>query len=108
MTRDLCRVTESAQGEGGREIVPPARGTRRLVLGGANNEVGLILCSILQRLGGCMLGDREGGDTRVDMVRTPELWPGSEMLRLKGSFKDSLLFTMDSLSMVRSVELWGR
>ena len=55
-----------------------------------------------------MLGDREGGDTRVDMVRTPELWPGSEMLRLKGSFKDSLLFTMDSLSMVRSVELWGR
>ena len=39
-----------------------------------------------------------GGDTMVDIVRLPEC-PGSEMLRLNESLRESLLFN-ESLSMV--------
>ena len=98
MTRERCRVEDSVQGLVGRLMVDEVGGVKNSVPGG-DRVLGLLRYSGLNRLGGCRLGDIEGGDTRVDMVRDPELCPGSDMLRLNESLRDSRLFSV-SLSIV--------
>jgi hypothetical protein len=98
MTRERCRVEDSVQGLVGRLMVDEVGGVKNSVPGG-DRVLGLLRYSGLNRLGGCRLGDIEGGDTRVDMVRDPELCPGSDMLRLNESLRDSRLFSV-SLNIV--------
>ncbi len=62
------------------------------------------LASSLQRLGGWRLGARLGGDIIGASERTPPspVLPGSDMLRLKESFSDSL-DRSDSLNITKSL-----
>ena len=96
MTKDLCKVEDSVQGLVGRLTV--LGGVRNSVPGG-DSVLGLFMYSGLNLLGGCRLGDMEGGETIVDIPREPCVRPGSEILRLKESFSDSRLFIL-SLSIV--------
>ena len=102
ITIDLCIVTDSEQGEAGRDTIPPGgAGGLRKEEGGAK-ERGLLLLkpSMRQRLGGWRDGPREGGEVKgaIGQVVRPAC-PGSDMLRLKESFRLSLLFS-PSLSIV--------
>ena len=102
ITIDLCMVTDSEQGEAGRDTTPPGgAGGLRKEEGGAK-ERGLLLLrpSMRQRLGGWRDGPREGGEVRGAMGQVVRpAWPGSDMLLLNESFRLSLLFS-PSLSIV--------
>ena len=99
MTRVLCRVMLVSQGELGRLTVE----------GGHRNPEGLGAGSILNLLGGWMVGVTEGGDIRgvSDSGMLALVCPGSEMLRLNESFSDSRLFS-PSLNISQSImSSWG-
>ena len=102
ITIDLCIVTDSEQGEAGKDTTPPGgAGGLRKEEGGAR-ERGLLLLSpsMRQRLGGWRDGPREGGEVRGAMGQVVRpAWPGSDMLLLNESFRLSLLFS-PSLSIV--------
>lgn len=102
ITIDRCIVTDSEQGEAGRDTIPPGgAGGLRKEEGGAK-ERGLLLLrpSMRQRLGGWRDGPREGGEVRGAMGQVVRpAWPGSDMLLLNESFRLSLLFS-PSLSIV--------
>ena len=102
ITIDRCIVTDSEQGEAGRDTTPPGgAGGLRKEEGGAK-ERGLLLLkpSMRQRLGGWRDGPREGGEVRGAMGQVVRpAWPGSDMLLLNESFRLSLLFS-PSLSIV--------
>ena len=91
-------MEDSLQGLVGRLMVEEVGGVKNSVPGG-DRVLGLFKYSGLNRLGGCKLGEMEGGDTMVDMLKEPEVCPGSEILRLKESLRDSRLFKV-SLSIV--------
>ena len=106
ITIDRCIVTDSEQGEAGRDTTPPGgAGGLRKEEGGAK-ERGLLLLrpSMRQRLGGWRDGPREGGEVRGAMGQVVRpACPGSDMLLLNESFRLSLLFS-PSLSIVCSRE----
>ena len=108
-TMDLCRVMESLQGEAGREMTPPGGAGGHWNVEGELRERGLALASPSTRhlLGGCREGPRDGGEVRGAMG--PEeraVCPGSEMLRLKESLSESLLFSSPPLIIVCVVSLF--
>jgi len=100
ITRDLAKVEDSEQGEVGSEATFCGPGG-----GGQRNSGDKILGfarSILHLFGGCNEGAKEGGDTNGVIEEVDVVCPGSEMLLLKESLRESLPL-IPSLSIMTSL-----
>jgi len=88
ITKDLAKVEDSEQGDVGSETTFCGPGG-----GGQRNPGDKIFgfdLSILHLFGGCNEGASEGGDTSGVIDGLDEVCPGSEMLLLKESLRESL------------------